>query len=315
MKRHLIFIALVFLLITSSCFLFSQNGSENEVPATKYLIGVSQSGLIDSWKVAMNREIEQTAKSFPDCKLIFTDAAGDHLKQIEDIEMLVSCGIDLLIISPEETEPLINTINRVSESIPVIVLAPQIEGVQCRMFISPDNVKIGQMAGDLLAQELGHGGGNVVEILGPENSLSVLQREQAFHETLTKYPNIQVVKKLYANWMRDEAEDRLKEYMIVEQPKFDAVFAQSDTMAEGAKIATEKLRYDGDILFFGVGGMRTDFGYGSSVLTDAISGTIFCPTGGQQAIDCAIKILNGDTALPTNMILEPYVISHSLEKG
>ena len=107
-QKHLWGVLLMALLLGFSIFFMRPPGFPGEsgrAPVT-YLVGMSQANLVEPWRVTMNREIEKAAADEPDLRVIFTDAAQDSARQIEDVRMLMGYGIDLLVISPNESEAL-----------------------------------------------------------------------------------------------------------------------------------------------------------------------------------------------------------------
>lgn len=267
----------------------------------RFLIGMSQANLVEPWRVTMNREIEKAAQAHDELRVIFTDAAQDSKRQIEDVRMLMGYGIDLLVISPNESEALRPVLSEVYRKIPVIVLDRDVRGEDYTLFIGPNNEMIGRLAGARVGDMLGEAGGNVVEILGIQNSPPVAARSKGFAEAISAYPNVRIIKRLGANWMQDQAEDRLKEYLSVSDVKIDVVFAQSDAMAYGAYIATRKLRVPG-VRFVGVDGLSGPGGGLDLVERGILEATFTCPTGGAQAIDYALRILSGEK-LPSRRII------------
>ena len=65
--------------------------------APPYVIGFSNAGLGDSWRVVGLHSLEKAAHDHADVvkKLLITDAGHDDAKQIADIQDLVSRGVDL----------------------------------------------------------------------------------------------------------------------------------------------------------------------------------------------------------------------------
>jgi len=57
----------------------------------------------------MNADVKSAAEKHPNIKMIFKDAQNDTLKQRAHVEELVSAGVDLIIISPKEAQPLTET--------------------------------------------------------------------------------------------------------------------------------------------------------------------------------------------------------------
>jgi ribose transport system substrate-binding protein len=96
----------------------------------------------------MDSQIAAAAATYPDLEVVFQDAAQDNAKQVSDVENLLTQGIDLLIISPNEAAPLNDIVKQAWEScVPVIVLDRNLVDPNYSMFIGADNVAIGQAAG------------------------------------------------------------------------------------------------------------------------------------------------------------------------
>ena len=120
------------------------------VPAAKdnYVIGMSQANKAEPWREAMNSQIAAAAANYPDFEVVFQDAAQDNAKQVSDVENLLTQGIDLLIISPNEAAPLNDIVKQAWDScVPVIVLDRNLVDPNYSMFIGADNVAIGRGGG------------------------------------------------------------------------------------------------------------------------------------------------------------------------
>jgi ribose transport system substrate-binding protein len=73
-----------------------------------YVIGFSNAGLGDSWRIVMLHSMEQAVSNHLDVikKFIVTDASHNDSKQASDIEDLVSRGVDVLIVSANTEQAL-----------------------------------------------------------------------------------------------------------------------------------------------------------------------------------------------------------------
>ena len=81
-------------------------------------------------------------------KLIMKDAKGDNQKQIDDIEELVNSGIDLLIVSRNEADPLTKAVNETfDKGIPVITADRNINSNEFSAYIGADNFVVGKETG------------------------------------------------------------------------------------------------------------------------------------------------------------------------
>ena len=149
--------------LAAAAFLFLMPGSLNEgfVQESEphiYLVGMSQANLVEPWRVTMNLEFGEAAQKHDNLRVIYTDAAQDTQRQIADVEMLMGYGIDLLVISPNDSEALRPVLAEVYQKIPVIVLDRAVSGEDYTLFIGPDNDKIGYLAGLQVVEMLGEGG-------------------------------------------------------------------------------------------------------------------------------------------------------------
>lgn len=270
----------------------------------EYLIGMSQANLIEPWRVTMNLEFAQAAAAHDCLRVIYTDAAQDTQRQISDVNMLMGYGIDLLVISPNDSEALRPVLAQVYQEIPVIVLDRAVSGEDYTLFIGPNNDRIGYLAGLQVIQMLGEAGGRVVEILGTEDSPPVAARSEGFNRAIADYPQIVIDQQLVADWQQDRAEDRFKEYAVTCKQMADVVVAQSDAMAYGAWIAADELRVEG-VRFLGMDGLSGGIDLVARGILDA---TVYCPTGARQAVDYILRILDGEQFSDKQVILEPQLI-------
>ncbi len=295
--------ALIFLL-NADLPLHANSAQETD---RQYLIGMSQANLVEPWRVTMNLEFAEAAEAHENLRVIYTDAAQDTNRQIADVNMLMGYGIDLLVISPNDSEALRPVIADVYQKIPVVVLDRAVSGSDYTLFIGPDNDQIGYLAGQQVVKMLGEDGGRVVEILGIEDSPPVAVRSEGFSRAIADYPNIVIEEQLVANWLQDQAQDRFKEYAIACSQMADVVIAQSDAMAYGAWIAAEELRISG-VRFVGMDGLDGEGGGVDLVQRGIVEATFYCPTGGKEAVEYVLKILTGEALEEKHVILEPHVI-------
>jgi ribose transport system substrate-binding protein len=266
------------------------------------LIGFSQANLGEPWRVAMNAEVAEAAKAHPDLEIVYADAQQDNAKQVADVENFLRQKIDLLIISPNEAKPLTPVVRRAFETkIPVIVLDREIEGDTYTTFIGADNRAIGRAAGEYAATLLG-GKGNVVEIKGLPGSTPARDRSDGFREAIAQYPDIHVIHDPVANWLREEAMTQM-EAALAAHADIDLVYAHNDPMAIGAYLAAKAKGRDSTIKFIGIDGLPGLDGGRQAVADGKLAATFVYPTGGKEAVEIAVKILQGDS-VPHRVTLE-----------
>jgi ABC-type sugar transport system substrate-binding protein len=281
--------------------------SGHEAAPFDYVIGVSLANLTEPWRINMRDEINAEAAHYGNLRIVFTDAADSNSRQIQDVHTLLNSGIDLLIISPNDSEALSPVIAEAYHRIPVILLDRSVTGFDYTLFIGPDNRLIGKQAGQYVTELLGAKGGKIVEIMGRFGSPPVLDRSVGFREAISPRQNITIVDTLVAEWLRDKAEDELAAWLR-KNGRVDVIFAQNDAMADGARRAAEKLGIKG-IRVVGIDGLPGPNGGIEMVQSGALSATFTCPTGGKEAVINAMDILHREEGIPKKMILRTSLVT------
>ncbi len=257
----------------------------------RFVIGMSQCNLNEPWRINMNAVIEKAAAEHPDeLVVVYKDAQADSLKQRAHVEEFVIAGVDLLIISPFEAVPLTEPIAKAYQAgVPVIVLDRRVMGDQYTQFIGADNKKIGKYAGEWIVKTLG-GKGNVIELKGMMTSIPAQDRNSGFREGIAG-SEIEVLFDVDYNWMEENAR-REMESALSRFDKIDLVYAHNDPGAHGAYLAAKAAGREQEMKFVGIDGLPNE---GVAYVQQGIlSATFEYPSGGDVAIEQALKILNGE---------------------
>lgn len=116
-----------------------------------FQIGFSQC-CDDSWRDVMNSEMQRELAFYNDIDFEIKVAGNNSQTQIEQIKDLKSQGVDLMIISPNEAEPLTDIIETIYDAgIPVILIDRKVNTKKYTAFIGGDNYEIGKTAADYIA--------------------------------------------------------------------------------------------------------------------------------------------------------------------
>jgi ribose transport system substrate-binding protein len=267
-----------------------RTGGSTGAEAKVFKIGISQCNLGEPWRVQMNADIEAAAAQHDQLQVVFKDAQNDTLKQRSHVEEFVSAGVDLLIISPKEAQPLTPPVARAMRAgIPVIVLDRALAGDEYTCFIGADNRKIGRAAGQWIKEQL-EGRGKVVELKGLMTSTPGQDRHEGFREGLAG-SEIEVVFEADMKWLEPEARKEM-ESALARHAEIDAVYAHNDPGAHGAYLAARAAGRAEEMLFVGIDALPQEgVSYVNRGILDA---TFYYPTGGAEAIDTALRILQGE---------------------
>lgn len=268
------------------------------------VIAVSQCSE-DVWRERLNRELEAASRSYAPVELRFASADDDSERQTAQIRAFVEDGVDLLIISPNQSVEIIPAIEAAGKAgIPVILFDRKVDSDKYTAFIGADNAEIGRLMGNYVAEMLG-GKGRVVEIQGLEGSSPASERHDGFTEALSAYPDIELVGSGYGDWLSDGGRKVMSSF-LAEGLVFDAVFAQNDRMAKGAR---EVMPDPSGVLFFGIDALP---GSGlQDVLDGNLAASYIYPTRGDLVMDLAMDILAGRPFARENLLESALVDSHN----
>ncbi|MPQ32902.1 LacI family transcriptional regulator [Clostridium estertheticum] len=292
----------VLVLIIASSAIIIKSICIKKSGGVEFVIGMSQANLTEPWRISMNDEIIEASKKYKNIKIVYKDAGGDTDKQKKDINELVDEGVDLLIVSINDSNKLTPLVRQVYKSMPVIVLDRAVEGYDYSLYIGPDNEKIGTQAGNFVINLIGQDKGKVIEVQGLSDSSPVISRSNGFRSVLKDHKNIEISNTIVCNWQRDEAEDKVTQALQADKD-VNVIFAHNDYMALGAYKAVYKLGLK-NIKIIGVDGLTGENGGLDLVSKGILSGTFTCKTGGSEAVNYAMDILNKRSDIPKKIILK-----------
>lgn len=281
-KRHFYSILFFLTLLLMSC------SSEK-----RKIVAVSQCSM-DEWRDQMNAEMRREAFCHSDLDVEYYSYADNSEEQIQDIESFIARHVDLIVVAPNEEEPLRPVIEKAFDAgIPVVQIDRKADTEKYTAYVGGDNEEVGRQAARYILGKLPHGG-RVLEIQGLASSSSSQERARGFHQIIDKHPEIEIVDCVAADWKRAKASDIVSGLQL--QPSdIDAVFAYNDRMAIGAHDALlKKAAKDEKMpLFIGVDALMNDTIGVGMIENGTLDASFLYPTGGDKAIHTAACILNG----------------------
>ena len=267
------------------------------------VIGVSQCS-DDIWRSKLNDELSLAGR-INDVELRFSSADDDSRRQMDQIRGFVKDGVDLLIVSPNQSHTITPAVEEAYDrGIPVILFDRKIDSRKYTAFIGADNVEIGRIMGRFIADYL-DGKGKVVEIPGLEGSSPADDRHKGFAEALQQYPGISLVTAPYGGWLQEGGYNAMEE-VLAHGIRPNAVFGQNDRMALGAR---EALGAPYDVAFFGVDALP-DAGL-QEVIDGVLTASYLYPTRGDLVMELAMNILGGKPYQRENLLESALVDSRN----
>lgn len=245
----------------------------------------------------------------PEATLIYKNAGDNSDLQVEQIRELSDLGIDILLVSPNESLPLTAAVESVfKKGIPVIVIDRKVASDKFTCYVGTDNFSIGKMAGDYILNTF-PGDINVIEISGLKGSTPTSERSRGFYESISGKNRVRVKARIEGAWLREGAKKALlniKDTLAAN----DIIFAQNDPMVLGAYEVYKSLGFEKTAKFIGVDGLPGPNGGIQLVSDKVLQATLLNPTGGEEAIQTAFKILH-DEPYDKEIILSTVVIDSS----
>lgn len=275
------------------------------------VIAFAQDTLANDWRRAQVRELEQALADMPGIKFISSNANGEVARQIKDIEDFVYSDVDVLITSPRNAELMVPVADKVmAKRIPLVLISRSVASDNYTSFIHPDNRKIAGQAARFIAKRL-MGKGKVLMLQHIPTTTPAIHRTEGFLEALKEFPGVIVVDTRVANSQRAEAIVQT-EQAILEGVKFDAIYAQSDSMAVGAIMALKKNGIDPR------GVVITGIDYISEarklIRSGELAASYTYPTGGREGARVALDILSGKSVDKEIVIESTEVTTDNVEQ-
>ena len=254
----------------------------------RYVIGVSQCSE-DLWRQTMNEELKREVALYQaDAEVLIRSVKDDTPKQIADIEWFIEQKVDVLVVSPNESEACTPVIEKAyQQGIPVILVDRKIATESYTAYVGANNYQIGKEAGHYAIGIL-KGKGNIAEVRGTKGSTSDAERHKGFVDALKNAPEVQIVAETWGNFLQADAKTQMQQ-LFQEHPHIDLVFAMNDPMAAGTHEAA--MQFNGKIPFIiGVDALQQ---VGIQNIENNVQDASFIyPTGGEKVIELAMKILH-----------------------
>jgi ribose transport system substrate-binding protein len=281
-------------------------------PAAKKTLKIafSQCNSAEPYRTVQNNIMKRDIAKYPDCELLLQDAQQDNAKQIAQIENFIQQKVDVLIVAPNEAAPITDPVKRAEEKgIKVVCLERNLLEPVYDIFVGADNVKIGEMAGQFVAeyvQKKGIQNPVIVEMKGLLGTKPQEERHNGARKYIDPIPNVKVIEDV-ANWIQNEALKRM-ETILQANPHIDVVYAHNDPMAVGCYWAAKNAGRDQEMIFVGVDGLGGPDGGIKRVLEGTLACTFYYPTCAAEGLENAVKLAHGEQ-VPKELILDPARIT------
>jgi len=290
-------------LVAFACAVALGGGPSSMAQPKKTVIGIGQPNVEHPYRVGGINKAKEWAAKHPEVELVIADGRRNSAVQLSGLEDLLVRGVDVLIISPNDSNALTAIAGQAKgKKVPLVVFDRRLNvpPSDYAAYIGADNVAMGRVAGEYLAKAIG-GKGTIIQLEGTQGASATTDRKKGFEEVIKKFPDIKVVS--YVGEYRTAEAVKSMEDGVVAHPAVAAVYAHNDTMAiAGAQVLAERGKKNVPVI--GMDGAKEGC---DGIKDNKITGSVYYPTMFPDALEIAMKVLRGESVPKETMLETPLI--------
>lgn len=232
---------------------------------------------------------------------VITVADNNSSRQANDVDNLLTQGVDVLVIAPQEATEAASMVEKAkAQGVPVISYDRLINSDKIDLYISHQVPVIGRKIAEYALQNVPKGNYVMVYGASTDNNAHIMKKEQiAVLQPAIDRGDIKIVADQFiADWKNDLALNFVENTLTKENDNIQAIVVSNDGMAGGVISALAKKGLDGKVL---VTGQDAQIDALQKIAEGKQSMTIYKPiiplaTG---AVEAAIKLAKGEQLTTT----------------
>lgn len=220
------------------------------------------------------------------------DGNNDAAAQLGQIETMIADGVDAIILNPQDAEACSACVDKAVEAgIPIVGVNTMVNNENLTAYCGSQDVSAGEEIMQFMIDHMGKDDFKIVVIEGPMGQSAQLQRIEGITNVLKDHPDIEILAQNTANWSRSEAMTLMETWITTYGEDIDAVVAENDEMALGAREALEASGMD--VPCIGIDGITDAV---SAVANGKMIASDFQNAEGQisGALELAVKAVKGE---------------------
>lgn len=224
-------------------------------PAKKIKIGLSMDSLrVERWQ--KDRDIFKAEAEKLGAEVIVQSADGDERRQNEQVENMITQGVDVLVVIPKDSVAAAQIVQAAhAEGIKVLAYDRLIRESEPDLYISFDNEQVGYLQAEYLLRQKPNGDYFLLGGAPTDNNAQLLRKGQrrALQEAIDA-GDIRLVadgKHWAVNWDARDALKKTEQVLTQTNNRIDAVVASNDGTAGGVIQALEGQNLAGKVLVSG----------------------------------------------------------------
>lgn len=227
---------------------------------------------------------------------VITVANANAQRQANDVDNLLTQGIDVLIIAPHDSVQAASMVDRAkAQNVPVISYDRLIDSEKIDLYISHQIPVVGRKIAEYALQKAPKGNYILVYGASTDNNGMILKREQnAVLKSAVERGDIKIVADQHAkDWKAEEALKIVENALTQNSDNITAVVASNDGTAGGAISALETRGLAGKVLVTGQDAEKAAL---QRIAEGKQTMTVYKPIKplAEGAVDAAIKLAKGE---------------------
>ncbi len=244
--------------------------------------------------------------------VLWNSANMDVNTQASQIDQFISAKVNAIIVVPVQADTLQPQVTKAkSAGIPLLDVNATLNNPDVAASVQPDDVAAGAQEAQMMIDKIGETG-NVVILQGPLGGSGEINRGKGIDQVLAKYPGITVLAKDTANWKRDEAVNKVKNWISAFGDTIDGVISENDDMGLGALQAFKEAGKSVPIV--GIDGIQDGLAAvkdGTFIGTSLQNGTVELSAG----LAVAARIARGDTSVTNPVYVMPAITQANVDSA
>ena len=231
----------------------TQTNSAAKDPNRKIKIGFAMDTLKEERWVRDKEAFEAHCQKLNvECVITVADNKAD--KQANDVDNLLTQGVDVLVIAPHDATQAASMVDKAKgQGVPVISYDRLINSDKINLYISHQVPVIGKKMAEYALQKVPKGNYVMVYGASTDNNAHIMKKAQLeVLQPAIDRKDINIVADQHApDWKRDEALKIVENALTQQSDKIDAVVVSNDGMASGVIAALDKKGLTGKVLVTG----------------------------------------------------------------
>jgi len=298
MKLRIFFVVLSCALSVITGLTLGRGGQTQESSAArpKPRIGLSMDTLKEERWIGDRDNFVKRAEELG-AEVFVQSANSDDTRQISDVDALLSRGVDALVIIPHNGAAMAKAVEKAhANGVPVLAYDRLITGCELDLYMTFDNVKVGELQAQFLADRLAAAGGGkkrIVRIYGSKtdnNAALFKEGQDRVLQPLIASGAIEVVHEDWAQDWRPENAKRITNAAITNVGRnIDGILASNEGTAGGAIQSLLEEGLAGKVL---VTGQDAELSACQRIVAGTQAMTIYKPLTqlASQAAEVAVKL-------------------------